>query len=432
MSATNRAKLITKLQTALKKHYDVAPATPSRPLLEHALYACLLEDCPADLADEGLAKLEQDYFDWNEVRVTTVTELAAVLSSLPDPNKAAQRLKSILQAIFEEFYSFDLDHLKKENLGKAVAKFEGMSSMTPFVLSYIIQHGLGGHSIPIDYSAMVVMLVTGIASQAEASDGRVPGLERAVPKSKGVEFAALMHQPAVALLMDPKDKNARTFLESVAKGSSKELDEWLTSKEAAIKRVKARKKEEREAAKQEAEAEAAEEAEAKSAVLVKRSAKKGSRVTKSSVQQKSAAEQAAESQARLAAEAKKAEAKAAASSKSTKKKATTDKSSSTAKSSTSGTAKKSSKTSASKTASKSTETTRSAGEKSSKTSTTKKAPAKKSGSNAKPSSSAKEAAPKKSAKKKSTTTSKSASTDSSSSAAGKKATNRKLTKRKPR
>ncbi|WDQ14548.1 hypothetical protein [Rhodopirellula sp. P2] len=425
MSATNRAKLITKLQAALKKHYDVAPATPSRPLLEHALYACLLEDCSADLADEGLAKLEQDYFDWNEVRVTTVTELAGVLSSLPDSTKAAQRLKSILQSIFEEFYSFDLDHLKKENLGKAVAKFEGMSSMTPFVLSYIIQHGLGGHSIPIDYSAMVVMLVTGIASQAEAADGRVPGLERAVPKSKGVEFAALLHQPAVDLLMDPKDKTARTFLESIAKGSSAELDEWLSTKEAAIKRVKARKKEERAAAKQEAEAEAAEVAEAKSAVLVKRSAKKGSRVTKPTMPQKSAAEQAAESQARLAAEAKKAEAKAAAGSKSTKKKAAAEKADA---------AKKSTKTSASKTASKSTGTSKSASKKSTKAPAAKKTPAKKSGSNAK-SSSEKESAPKKSAKKSSSTAPKSTSAeaaDSAGTAAGKKATNRKLTKRKPR
>ncbi|MFG0265570.1 MAG: hypothetical protein ACF8AM_10525 [Rhodopirellula sp. JB055] len=426
MSATNRAKLITKLQAALKKHYDVAPATPSRPLLEHALYACLLEDCPADLADEGLAKLEQDYFDWNEVRVTTVTELAGVLSSLPDPSKAAQRLKSILQAIFEEFYSFDLDHLKKENLGKAVAKFEGMSSMTPFVLSYIIQHGLGGHSIPIDYSAMVVMLVTGIASQTEAAEGRVPGLERAVPKSKGVEFAALLHQPAVALLMDPKDKTGRTFLESIVKGSSKELDEWLSSKEAAIKRVKARKKEEREAAKQEAEAEAAEVAEAKSAVLVKRSAKKGSRSTKPAAPQKSAAEQAAESQARLAAEAKKAEAKA--SSKSAKKKTATDKSATASKGAAASKAdapKKSSKTSASKTASKSTGTSKSATKK-----TTKKAPAKKSSRNAK--SGSEKAAPKKSAKKSSSTAAKSSSAESTGTAAGKKATNRKLTKRKPR
>lgn len=259
MSASNRTKLISKLHAALKKHYSVPPASPSRPLLEHALYACLLEDCPSELADEGLAKLEQDYFDWNEVRVTTVTELSSVLSNLPDPAKAAGRLKSNLQAIFEEFYSFDLDHLKKENLGKAVARFEKLPSITPFVLSYIVQHGLGGHSIPIDYSAMVIMLVSGIASQNEASDGRVPGLERAIPKSKGVEFASLLHQPAVALLIDPADASARKLLESVSKGSSADLDEWLVNKKAAKKRVAKRKAEERETAKAEAEAEAAAE-----------------------------------------------------------------------------------------------------------------------------------------------------------------------------
>ena len=149
MSASNRAKLIGKLHTALKKNYTGPVAQPTRPLLEHLLYACLLEDAPFDLADESLAKCEQDFFDWNEVRVTTVTELSQAFSRLPDPIKAARRLKSNLQAVFEQFYTFDLDHLKKENLGKAVGKFEKMPAMSPFVLSYTVQHGLGGHSIPL-------------------------------------------------------------------------------------------------------------------------------------------------------------------------------------------------------------------------------------------------------------------------------------------
>ena len=104
-----------------------------------------------------------------------------------------------LQAVFEEFYTFDLDHLKKENLGKAISKFQKMPAMTPFVLNYTIQHGLGGHAIPIDYSAMVIMLNTGIATQAEAKSGKVPGLERAIPKNKGIEFSGLLHEAAVAL-----------------------------------------------------------------------------------------------------------------------------------------------------------------------------------------------------------------------------------------
>ena len=120
------------------------------------------------------------------VRVTTVTELAQVLSRLPEPVVAARRLKSNLQAIFEEFYTFDLDHLKKENLGKAVNKFEKMPGMTPFVLSYTVQQGLGGHSIPIDYSAMVIMLCTEIASQQEANP--VLGLNAPFPRAKEASF----------------------------------------------------------------------------------------------------------------------------------------------------------------------------------------------------------------------------------------------------
>ena len=230
MAASNRAKLISKLHAALKKKYDTPPAQPTRPLLEHLLYACLLEDAPADLADEGLAKCEQDFFDWNEVRVTTITELSQVLSRLPEPEKAATRLKGNLQAVFEEFYTFDLDHLKKENLGKAISKFQKMPAMTPFVLNYTIQHGLGGHAIPIDYSAMVIMLSTGIATQAEAQVGKVPGLERAIPKNKGIEFSGLLHQAAVALNKDHKDSTARSVMNAVDKESSKRLDEWRAAK----------------------------------------------------------------------------------------------------------------------------------------------------------------------------------------------------------
>lgn len=258
MSASNRANLIGKLHTSLKKHYEVPPAQPTRPLLEHVLYASLLEDCHADLADEALAKCEQEFFDWNEVRVTTATELSQVFSRLPDPLKSATRLKGNLQAIFEEFYTFDLDHLKKENLGKAVVKFEQMPSMTPFVLNYTIQYGLGGHAIPVDYSAMVLMLVLGIASPSEASSGRVPGLERAIPKNKGIEFSSLLHQAAVALHDNPKDKNGRAMLDATVKGSSKQLDEWLKSRTQAKQRAAKRRTEERaeERAAAEADAEA--------------------------------------------------------------------------------------------------------------------------------------------------------------------------------
>ncbi len=417
MSASKRATLIGKLNTALKKHYKPLPAQPARPLLEHVLYASLLEDAPADLADEGMAKCEQEFYDWNEVRVTTVTELAQVLSGLPEPLIAARRMKGNLQAIFEEFYTFDLDHLKKDNLGKAVNKFDKMPAMTPFVLSYTVQHGLGGHSIPVDYSAMVVMLTTEIASQPEAMAGKVPGLERAIPKSKGIEFSGLLHQAAIALSKNIKDKTVRAFLDAVNKGSSKRLDDWLASKKAAKKRVVKRKVEEKAAAKAAAEAAALAAIEAAKNPPKKRKAKEAVKkeiLTAKPAKKPVAGKKTAGKQEVVKKEAKKPVQKAAKKSATAKKAATKKAATKKAATKKAATKKSATKKAASKKASK--KVSKKASKKVSKK-TSKKVAATKKPSPAKKKTTSKKSPPKAKPVKK---------------ASSKKSTNRKLTKRKPR
>ncbi|QEG43336.1 hypothetical protein [Roseimaritima ulvae] len=219
MTASNRATRISKLQSALKKHYKPLPSS-SRPVMEHLLYACLLEGAPSELADEGLAKLEQQYFDWNEVRVTTIAEISDVLSNLPNSMAAATRLKRVLQSAFEAFYSFELDDMKKQNLGKAVEQFEALPGMTPFVLSYVTQQGLGGHSIPVDNGGLWIMFACGIINETEMASRKVPGLERAIPKNKGMEFGSLLQQASAAWKKNAKDKTVAAVVSAVDKNGA--------------------------------------------------------------------------------------------------------------------------------------------------------------------------------------------------------------------
>ena len=116
MATTNRAALLTKTHKVLKKHYEPVSPPADRTLLEHILYACCLEGASYQAADDAFARLQESYFDWNEVRVTTVAELAEVMSPLPDATNAAQRLKGSLQTVFEAYYSFEIDDLKKQNI----------------------------------------------------------------------------------------------------------------------------------------------------------------------------------------------------------------------------------------------------------------------------------------------------------------------------
>ncbi len=215
MSAKNRADLITKLYKFVKKEYQPVGLPANRSVIEHMLYGCCLENSTYDAADDAFAKLQENFFDWNEVRVTTASELAELMKGLSDPKKAAVSLKKTLHGIFENYYQFDIDFLKKENLSKAITQFEKFTGVSPFVISYVAQNGLGGHSIPLDRSMLLLFYTLGIITEEEAAKGRVPGLERTIAKAKGVEFSTLAHQLAVAFAASPFNTKIREQLTKI-------------------------------------------------------------------------------------------------------------------------------------------------------------------------------------------------------------------------
>jgi endonuclease-3 len=232
MSASNRQALITKTHKVLRKHYEPVAPPADRLVLEHMLYGCCLENAKHEAVDEVFAKLEQDYFDWNEVRVTTVRELSEVMSVLTDPEDAARRLKRTLQSVFETHYSFDLEFYKKQNLGKSLKEIEKYNGVTPFTLAYVAQNALGGHSIPVNQGVFGVLLVLGIISEAEAAKQRVPGMERAISKSKGVEFASLLHQIGVDYATTPFSPRLRSVILEIAPDAKERLPKRGAKKEA--------------------------------------------------------------------------------------------------------------------------------------------------------------------------------------------------------
>ncbi len=216
MSSSDRTALIGKLFKAAKKENTAVVPPSNRTVLEHMVYACCLENSHFEEADEAFALLSEKFFDWNEVRVTTVSELAEVMKNLSHPIEAAITLKKVLHGVFEAWYNFDLEFLKKENLRKTVQQLEKFKGVGPFVVSYTAQVALGGHSIPLDRSMLELLYVLGIVSESDAVKGKVTGLERAVPKSKGIEFFSVVHPIAVAFHKTPFKKGIREALLKIA------------------------------------------------------------------------------------------------------------------------------------------------------------------------------------------------------------------------
>lgn len=211
----NRQQLVAKMHKALRAQYKPVTPNTSRPMLEQVLYACCLENAPYDVAEKALGRLLQGYFDLNEVRVTTVIELAETLHDLPDPSRAALALRRVLQSVFESSYAFTLENAKKHSIAHGLKTLEHLHGATPFVVHFVASTALGGHFIPLDQGAIAALYLAGIISQEEYDSGKVAGLDRFVAKKAGGEFASLLHQFGVDVLGNLHGATVKKVLQAV-------------------------------------------------------------------------------------------------------------------------------------------------------------------------------------------------------------------------
>jgi hypothetical protein len=204
MAQPSRTAQIARIHKVLKKYYKPVNPAPDRSVIEHLLFACCLENAPYDAAEEAFAALSHNFFDWNEIRVSTVRELAEEMPRLPDPSAAGQRVKRVLQSIFDATYAFDLEDLHKLNLGPAAEKLAKLDGATPFSVAYVVQAALAGHAIPVDQGTIKALEAADMITPEEIQSGQINGLERAITKPKGFEFASLLHQLGADFIANPQ------------------------------------------------------------------------------------------------------------------------------------------------------------------------------------------------------------------------------------
>ena len=212
MPSASRTKQFAEVHKVLKRHYKPVKPDPERAVLEHLLLACCLEDAHYEPAEETFAALVHTFFDWNEIRVTSIRELTEVMAGLPDPRAAANRLKRVLQGVFEATYSFDLEDRRKKNLGPTVKWLKKIDGTTTFSVAYVVQSALGGHAIPIDSGVLETLRLVELISHKDVQVGVAPGLERAISKAKGIEFGSMLHQLGADFTANPYSPPLRNIL----------------------------------------------------------------------------------------------------------------------------------------------------------------------------------------------------------------------------
>lgn len=140
--------------------------TRRRPPLETGLVSILARGASEAAAERGMVRLQRDYVDWNEVRVSSVVELEDALreARVPDAFRKADALKAFLDRVYAEGNKPTLEALASLETEKA-RKFLGeFKSLTPRQRGAIWYLGGGRSGVVGDAGLLRVLRRIGLVS----------------------------------------------------------------------------------------------------------------------------------------------------------------------------------------------------------------------------------------------------------------------------
>ncbi len=212
VKASEKQAICRKLVTLLKKRYPAAPPANTRPVLETMLYAICLEDTTYDEAEKAYERLFSDFFDLNEVRVSSISELAEVLANLPEAEWKAYRVRTLLNEIFERHYAFEFEQLRRKTLDQAQKELDKIPGLSPFVRLYTLQTVLKAHVVPLDRTLTNAAIWLGLATPDAHVEDAAHQVKSAVRKPDVALFChylrCLATDPAVSRAFDFSRKPA--------------------------------------------------------------------------------------------------------------------------------------------------------------------------------------------------------------------------------
>lgn len=206
--ASDKAQICRRTVAALQKIYGKSLPRLDLTVVETFLFAICLEDNSWQDALQAQPRLLGAYFDLNEIRVSSVSELEQTLLPLRGADWKGLQIRAILRHVFETTYSFDFEKFRRLTQEGAVKVLRKMPELTPFVRDFVVQHLLDSHVIALDASMLNAARWLGLVPGSLDHSAAAESLKVGVRKSDVNEFCYLLR--AVATDVKFRERLAET------------------------------------------------------------------------------------------------------------------------------------------------------------------------------------------------------------------------------
>ncbi|MEX0701276.1 MAG: hypothetical protein WD069_04200 [Planctomycetales bacterium] len=192
LKASEKQALARKLTVLLKKEYKGGAPRDERSVLDTALFAICLENASHAAAEASLERVGELFHDLNEVRVSSISELAEAFPGMPDAEWKALRMRSVLQHVFEKHFAFDFETLRRKTHEVAAKQLEKIRDLSPFVRNHVLHEVLDAHVVPLDDAQRRATVWLGLAAPGATVEQISEDLKPAIRKADAPLFCHLL------------------------------------------------------------------------------------------------------------------------------------------------------------------------------------------------------------------------------------------------
>lgn len=187
-SNAEKLEFCKKLVTFLKKKYKTSVPKYDEPVLQTMMLGVCLENSTLEEARASLQQLENEFHDLNEIRVSSIAELEAVLKVQDDAEHRAHEIRNLLQYVFEKEFSFEFEVFRKKNVEQATKILNKIRNLSSFVKLFILQNCLGSHVIPLDRQSTGALIWLGVLDPNTDPEAGAETVKSCVRKNDAADF----------------------------------------------------------------------------------------------------------------------------------------------------------------------------------------------------------------------------------------------------
>ena len=199
---------IPRVLRALEQAYAEPPPNEEGDALEMSVRLILHEDSSEKAVSAAMRRIDLQFVDWNEVRVSTPYQVSRAISATGDAEAKAVQLLALLQAVFRERNEVSLDFLREGSAADARTFLEGIPELGPVLAGKLAMLVFGHPSVVVTPEVARVSLRLDWIREDYDADQILRRLERLVTRSamRGLYHTFREHARKVCQAQDPKCK----------------------------------------------------------------------------------------------------------------------------------------------------------------------------------------------------------------------------------